>query len=78
MLAMIPHALLTAYAGTIMGVETNGSQFYPEASIPEASVHPGLYRRHEGSISLASLSGSGFGYRLDEMNRQLPAVSFEG
>lgn len=78
MLAMIPHALLAAYAGTIMGVETNGSQFYPEASIPEASVHPGLYRRREGSISLASLTGPGFGYRLDEINRQLPAASFEG
>jgi L-alanine-DL-glutamate epimerase-like enolase superfamily enzyme len=78
MLAMIPHALLAAYAGTIMGVETNGSQFYPEASIPEASVHPGLYRRREGSISLASLTGPGFGYRLDEINRKLPAASYEG
>ena len=78
MLAMIPHALLAAYAGTIMGVETNGSQFYPEVSIPEAKVHPGLYRRREGSISLASLTGPGFGYRLDEINRQLPAASYEG
>jgi hypothetical protein len=78
MLAMIPHALLAAYAGTIMGVETNGSQFYPEASIPEAKVHPGLYRRRGGSISLASLTGPGFGYRLDEINRQLPAASYEG
>ena len=78
MLAMIPHALLAAYAGTIMGVETNGSQFYPEASLPEASVHPGLYRRREGSISLASLTGPGFGYRLGEINRQLPEASFEG
>ncbi len=78
MLAMIPHALLAAYAGTIMGVETNGSQFYPEVSIPEAKVHPGLYRRREGSISLATLTGSGFGYRLDEIDRQLPAASYEG
>jgi L-alanine-DL-glutamate epimerase-like enolase superfamily enzyme len=78
MLAMIPHALLAAYSGTIMGVETNGSQFYPEASIPEAKVHPGLYRRREGSVSLASLTGPGFGYRLDEINRQLPAASYEG
>jgi L-alanine-DL-glutamate epimerase-like enolase superfamily enzyme len=78
MLAMIPHALLAAYAGTIMGVETNGSQFCPEASIPEAEVHPGLYRRREGSIDLSTLTGSGFGYRLQEINRKLPVASFTG
>ena len=78
MLAMIPHALLAARAGTIMGVETNGSQFYPEASLPEAAVHPGLYRRRNGSIDLSTLKGPGFGYRLDEINRKLPAASFEG
>ena len=78
MLAMIPHALLAASAGTIMGVETNGSQFYPEASLPEAAVHPGLYRRRNGSIDLSTLKGPGFGYRLDEINRKLPAASFEG
>jgi hypothetical protein len=78
MLAMIPHALLGAHAGTVMGVETNASQFYPAASNPEAKVHPGLYRRREGSISLHSLTGSGFGYRIDEINRKLPPPSFEG
>ena len=78
MLAMIPHALLAAYAGTIMGVETNGSQFYPEASAPEAAVHPGLYRRRDGSIDLTTVSGPGFGYRLEEIDRKLPAASFEG
>ncbi|MCL5096755.1 MAG: hypothetical protein M1608_04350, partial [Candidatus Omnitrophica bacterium] len=45
MLAQIPHALLAAHIETIMGVETNAMQFYPEASTPEAVVHPGLYRR---------------------------------
>jgi L-alanine-DL-glutamate epimerase-like enolase superfamily enzyme len=78
MLAMIPHALLGAHAGTVMGVETNASQFYPAASNPEAKVHPGLYRRREGSISLESLTGSGFGYRIDEINRKLPPPSFGG
>jgi L-alanine-DL-glutamate epimerase-like enolase superfamily enzyme len=32
MLAQIPHVLLAASVGTIMGVETNAMQFYPEAS----------------------------------------------
>ena len=31
MLAMVPHARLAAHAGTIMGVEANGMQFYPVA-----------------------------------------------
>ena len=54
MLAQIPHVLLAAHAGTIMGVETNGMQFYPEASRPEAAVHPGLYRRREGLLDLTT------------------------
>ncbi len=73
MLAQVPHVLLAAYAGTIMGVETNAMQFYPEASNAEAKIHPGLYRRREGQLDLASISGPGFGYRLDEIERQLPA-----
>ncbi|MBD3308610.1 hypothetical protein GF339_19470 [candidate division KSB3 bacterium] len=72
MLAQIPHVLLAAHAGTIMGVETNSMQFYPEASRPEAAVHPGLYRRREGKVDLTSLQGIGFGYRLAEMDRPLP------
>ena len=37
MLAQIPHVLLAAHAGTIMGVETNAMQFYPDASTAEAA-----------------------------------------
>ena len=72
MLAQIPHVLLAAHAGTIMGVETNAMQFYPDASRPEAAVHPGLYRRREGMVDLSSLRGAGYGYRLDEIARELP------
>ena len=75
MLAQIPHARLGAHVGTIMGVETNGMQFYPEASAPEAQIHPQLYRRRGGHIDLSSLHGSGFGYRNQEIQRQLPPPS---
>lgn len=68
MLAQIPHVLLAAHAGTIMGVETNGMQFYPEASNAEASVHPGIYQRRQGMVDLSSIHGNGFGYRLDEID----------
>jgi hypothetical protein len=73
MLAMLPHAQLTAHIGTIMGVEANAMQFYPEASLAEAKVHPGLYQRRDGQLDLSSISGSGFGYRLAEITRTLPA-----
>jgi hypothetical protein len=73
MLAQVPHVLLAAHAGTIMGVETNSMQFYPEASRPEAEVHPGLYTRRRGSVDLSSIRGPGFGYRTDEIERTLPA-----
>jgi L-alanine-DL-glutamate epimerase-like enolase superfamily enzyme len=64
-LAQIPHVLLAAHAGTIMGVETNAMQFYPEASKAEARVHPGLYVRRNGMVRLDTLSGPGFGYRME-------------
>jgi len=73
MLAQIPHVQLAAHAGTIMGVESNGMQFYPAASLPEAEVHPGLYTRRNGVLDRATLSGPGFGYRLDRILRTLPA-----
>ena len=73
MLAQISHVLLAAHAGTIMGVESNGMQFYPAASQPEAVIHPGLYRRSDGGLDLSSVRGPGFGYRLGEIARALPA-----
>jgi hypothetical protein len=78
MLAQVTHVLLGLHAPTIAGVETNGMQFYPEASAPEAQVHPGLYARRGGRVSAATLVGPGFGYRVAEIVRNLPAprVSF--
>ena len=71
MLAMIPHVRLAAHAGTIQGVECNAMQFYPDASVIEERVHPGLSRRRGGVVDLSTLGGSGFGYRVDEIARPL-------
>lgn len=76
MLAMMPHVLLAAHAGTIMGVECNAAQFYPDASLAEARIHPGLYRRRNGEIDLSTLTGPGFSYRLDAIDRILPSPVF--
>ena len=72
MLAQVPHVRLAAHAGTIMGVETNSMQFYPAASTAEEAIHPGIYRRRAGCVDLSTLTGAGFGYRLNEIQRQLP------
>ncbi len=72
MLAIIPHVKLAAHAGTIQGVECNAMQFYPDASLAEERVHPGLYRRRGGVVDLSTLGGAGFGYRVDEILRELP------
>ena len=75
MLAQVPHLLLAAHVGTIMGVETNSMQFYPQASEPEASIHPGLYRREKGCVELGTLGPTGFGYRAGEIPRRLPSAA---
>ena len=67
---------LAAHAGTIMGVESNGMQFYPEASAPERLVHPGLFKRKEGILDGTTLSERGFGYRVEEVERELPEAVF--
>ena len=72
MLAIVPHVLLAAYSGTIMGVECNAMQFYPDASLQEEKVHPGLYKRRNGMVDFSTLGGSGFGYRLNEVKCELP------
>ncbi len=75
MLEQIPHVLLAAHVGTIMAVETNGMRFYTQASLPEAKVHPGLYQRCGGHVDLGTIQGSGFGYRMSAIERDLPPVA---
>ena len=75
MIAIVPHVLLAAHAGTIMGVECNAMQFHPDASLPDEKIHPGLHRRRKGVLDLSTLSGPGFGYRLGEIKRDLPGPS---
>lgn len=72
MIAQIAHVQLGAHASPDIGIETNSMQFYPDASAAEAKVHPGLYQRAGGFLDLRTISGHGFGYRIDEIDRQLP------
>jgi L-alanine-DL-glutamate epimerase-like enolase superfamily enzyme len=72
MLAQLSHLALAAHAGTLRGVESNSMQFYPDASLPEARVHPGCFRRRRGHLDLSTLGPTGFGYRIAEIARPLP------
>jgi hypothetical protein len=75
MLAQIPHVMLAAHGRSIMGVESNAMQFYPDASSFEARIHPGVFRRCKGKLDLTTINGPGFGYRVDEIARPLPAAA---
>jgi L-alanine-DL-glutamate epimerase-like enolase superfamily enzyme len=75
MLAQISHVGLAANVPTIMGVETNGMQFYPDASLAEAAVHTNLFRRRNGIVDLSTVTGPGLGYRINEIHRELPPAT---
>ena len=64
MLAQIPHVMLAAHARTIMGVESNAMQFYPDASsIRGAGSSRASTARRDGKLDLSTITGPGFGYR---------------
>ncbi len=74
MLAQVSHVLLAAHAGTIMGVESNGMQFYPAASLPEARPStPASTAAATAQLDLSTVRGPGFGYRIDEIERTCPS-----
>ena len=67
MLAMIPNVQLASRVGTIMGVECNAPQFYPDASKIQEKNHPYLYRRRNGVVDLSTLGDRGLGYRNEDL-----------
>ena len=75
MLAQITHVLLAAHVGTAMGLESNSMQFYPDASLPEAAVHPGLFTRRNGKLDVSTVTGPGFGYETARIERTLPEAA---
>jgi len=73
MLAQIPHVLLAAHTGTIMGVETNAMQFYPEPQGQKRRFIRVYFGDETGKVSNFQCTGEeGFGYRLEEIKRELP------
>jgi L-alanine-DL-glutamate epimerase-like enolase superfamily enzyme len=58
---------LAARTHPILGVEANSRQFFPAANELAATVHPDLYRVHNGLAQTHSLVGPGLGLRVEEM-----------
>jgi len=57
-------------AGRLRGVnaiEANSCQYFPQANLAAASVHPDVFRRRNGRVCLESVHGPGLGLRWKEI-----------
>ena len=70
-ISLIQSVGLAARLNPMMGVEANSRQFFPDASKPEAVVHPGIYTRKDGMLDTGSMKGFGLGYQIEKINRKL-------
>lgn len=70
-LALLHSVGLGARLHPLMGVEANSRQYYPDASLPEAAVHPDIARVQKGVALTASLRGAGLGYQVERIEREI-------
>jgi L-alanine-DL-glutamate epimerase-like enolase superfamily enzyme len=70
-LSLLHSVGLGARLHPLMGVEANSRQYYPDASLPEAAVHPDLVRVKNGIASTASLQGAGLGFQTNLIDRKI-------
>lgn len=70
-LALLQSVGLAARTNTLKGVEGNSRQYFPHISQAEAKVHPGIFQVKNGQVSTASLTGTGLGFRVDEIQREI-------
>lgn len=62
---------VAARLSPMMGVEANSPQFFPASNRPEATVHPGTFRRVDGRVSTETFGATGLGYRWQEIPRDI-------
>ena len=71
-IALLQSVGLTARLPSLIGgVEANSRQYYPQISIPEAAVHPGIMRIRDGLAYSDTLRGPGLGYQIGRIQRQI-------
>ncbi len=67
-LALIHSVGMGARLYTIMGVEANSRQFFPDATTEaEQRVHAGIFNVRRGVADTSSLQGTGLGYQMDKL-----------
>ena len=70
-LALMHSVGLGARLYTIMGVEANSRQFFPDSTQEaEKAVHNGIFNVVNGEADTSSLRGTGLGYQMDEMLKE--------
>ena len=67
-ISLIESVGLAARTHPIKGVEANSRQFFPAANEPAARVHPGLFEIRDGYARTASMTGTGLGLRIGEID----------
>lgn len=66
--ALIHSVGMGARLYTIMGVEANSRQFFPDAATAaEQTVHAGIFNIRQGVANTSSLLGTGLGYQMDRL-----------
>lgn len=70
-IALVQSVGLAARVPETKPFETNAGQYFPHTSGPELAVFPGLFRIASGEVSTHDIGGSGFGYRIAEINRRI-------
>jgi L-alanine-DL-glutamate epimerase-like enolase superfamily enzyme len=67
-LALLHSVGLGARLHTIMGVEANSRQFFPDSTSPaEQRVHAGIFSLQNGEADTSSLRGPGLGYQMERL-----------
>lgn len=70
-IALLHSVGLAARTNPLLGIETNARQYYPDISIPESEIHPHITSIRDGELLTDSLQGSGLGYQLHTIQRDL-------
>lgn len=70
-IALVHSVSLAARLPVTRPIETNARQYYPETSVPEAVIFPAIYRVSQGEVATTGLDGSGLGYRIDRIPRDI-------
>ena len=66
------HEVRPAYFEVIEQQDGIYSLTWKQPSLAEARIHPGIFARRGGILDLSTLTGPGFGYRVEEIGRELP------